>query len=147
MKRGTSMRFACCGVILWLGSMALTNPAVAADRWTCSFKDLTGSLPPGWQGEARIQVSGEWLEWTVPTVMPDSHGNMHVNQTTFRHRILNNNADGLVAVTSEVNKAADVGLIVLAEVIVLEKATGKLRMGSVTTNGVHDLLNGQCRAN
>jgi hypothetical protein len=52
-----------------------------------------------------------------------------------------------VAVYSQSRKETGGGPNVSVMAIVLEKATGKLRMANVTTNGVGEEVSGECQAN
>jgi hypothetical protein len=133
-------------VLLCSGLCAIPFAASASELWHCSFTSRSGSAK-GILGTAQIEIDGESLKWEVlfPSVPLDPSAGTKL--VTFQNRVLENNAVGLVAISSQARLDADVGALIGSTVITVNKGTGKLRMGSVMDNGVHDLLQGSCKLN
>ncbi len=130
------------GAILVSGLCAATAPALAAETWDCTFIIVNGSAK-GLYGSAKIQIDGDTLNWQVP---PPTKPTAEAKGTTFQYRLLQDNRIGIVAISSEARVDDNVGPLVGATVITLNKLTGALRTGSVMVNGEHDILSGNCKS-
>ncbi len=140
------------GLVICFGAFAISSPVVAADVWNCTYKDQTNILPRDTQDEAIIRIEDKWLDWQVefpvlghdgrPT--PDPGGGYKHSTESFRYAVLENNAVGIVAVYPQSRADADVGPVIGAEVIAINKADGAFQVGSVGLGGAHDSMNGKC---
>ena len=122
------------------------SPALAAQKWDCMFTRLLGAAE-GLPGEARVEIDSDAFNWEVLSPGPTLKPIADPVWTKFEYRVLENNDTGVVAVSSEAQVNRDVGPLVGATIITISKPSGDLRMGSVMTKGVHDLLTGHCDAN
>jgi hypothetical protein len=119
-----------------------------ADGWDCTTRSMSGP-GKGLSGSARMEVNDQTLKWSV--LAPDpSNPNAW---TEFDEHILENNENGIVAGTWDARTFSNseppydgLGPIIGARIITLDKSNGLLRMGSVLTNGVHEILTGHCVA-
>ncbi len=126
-----------------LALLALTVSASAAtpETWQCKFIINSGSAK-GLPNTATIHIDGTdfWWDWT------------RVDKR--KERVVENNDIGAVAETSQaqminmmaerVDEPPHAEPVIGATVFVLEKRTGKARMGSVMNAGVFDIQSGHC---
>jgi hypothetical protein len=124
---------------LILAFLIVATPSFASEVWNCDFASTSGS-DKGLSGIAKIQIDKDTLDWQLP--VPVKSG---MEWTTSPHRLLENNDLGTVAASSQSYSDSDVGPVIGARVIVLNKSNGDLRIGSVMIIGEHDFLTGHCK--
>jgi hypothetical protein len=129
-----------------------SGAAIADESWNCRFDDLTGTFPRGMPGSAKIEIHGDRLDWKTeiaaigPGGLPfkGKDGKWQTQTVSFPNRILENNGIGIVAAYSQSRIDPDVGTIVSGGFILIARETGKLYEGTVTLDGVHEVLKGTC---
>lgn len=72
---------------------------------------------------------------------------MEIGNARYEYKVLVNNKRGLAAAASDSVTDETLGFPFGANVIVLEKHTGQLRMGGILASGSHDILEGTCAPN
>ena len=126
------------------------GPALASEKWECTFTDAE-FLPPGSTGVARVEINDNVFIWSVatPKLTWPSHREpkfVGTEWVAFSSRVLENNELGVVAVSSE-SKIDESGQPrVVAQVYIIEKRTGKLRVSGVSVDGADNGMQGQCVA-
>jgi hypothetical protein len=123
-------------------SFFFTMPVWAADSWECAFVVFDG--PPGITSHATVKLDGGMFDWIIAP-LDVSIPPTHIVPPAMRYRILENNNVGIVAVSSRARIDKTFGALITAETIALDKTNGRLHVGVVGTNGVHDNLSGTCR--
>jgi len=123
----------CCIMLVW------TAPALSAEAWNCKFKIMSDDAK-NFYGVGKVQIAGDTLNW-----QPDPG-----RGATFPHTILQNNDVGIVAALSQAHMWKPMGQsgivpLIGATVIVLDKSSGDLRIGSVMANSVNNLIEGHCQ--
>jgi hypothetical protein len=113
-----------------------------AETWDCTFKTLEG--PPNMPGSSVIEITGQTLGWQIkaPVIgaegnpVPDGNGKYRLRTVSFPYQVLQNNILGVSAVISAPPSTyPGAGTIVKADVILLRKTDGKLKLGYI---GVDD---------
>lgn len=132
------------GVALLVVLSVVAMPAVGAESWKCTFTD--DFLPSGVHNIAKVDISGDKLLWRVQFPTQPLTPNAGTKWEAFPSQVLENNDVGIVAVSSQAKLDRSAGPLLGAEVIVIKKSNGDLRVGSIAANGVHDLMRGSCRA-
>jgi hypothetical protein len=128
-------------ILLLLATFIVSSPVLGDETWNCTFKIMEGDAK-GFDGIAKIQVVGDTLNW-----QPDPG-----RGATFPYPVLQNNEVGIVAVVSQARMWKPMGQqdnhmvpLIGANAITLDKSSGDLRMGSIASNGVHNLNEGHCQ--
>jgi len=118
-------------------------PVLASETWSCNFASISGPAK-GIKVSGRILIDQDTLDWQVlfpKRPVPPYDG---AEWTSFKKKLLENNAVGAVAETSQAHANGKLGPLIGASIMTLNKSTGDLRMGSVMSTGVYDLLIGHC---
>jgi hypothetical protein len=120
----------------------VSSAALSAETWKCAYHLNDG--PPGLSGQGTIEIDGNDLTWTLPAhPMPSVNG--YIGAAVSDFSVLKNNRFGLVAASPQLRNDKDVGRVISAVVMVLNKSNGALREGAVSLNGSSDALMGTCR--
>jgi hypothetical protein len=122
--------------------LIVAAPAYAGQIWDCTVRK--SDVPPAIGNHSIFIVEGDDLRTTtgpVDITVPE----LHIPAATFHYRILENNDVGLVAVTTQARNDKDVGPVVAAETIVIDKANGRFHEGIVGNSGLSDMASGSCK--
>lgn len=134
----------CCGACFLFGAPAI------AETWDCTLKVF--GEPPNMPGSSTVEIVGQTLNWQVqaPVIgatgypVPDGNGGYRLRTVTFPYRILENNDLGVSAVSSAAASALpNVGTVVLADVVLIRKTDGKLKLGNIGVDA-YDVEDGHC---
>lgn len=126
--------------------LAMSTHAAAASKWDCSYVLVSVSGVPEMvtpRGHVRFQIDGDEFK-RVPDPWIGPKPLVPIPADTFRYKLLENNDVGIVAARSQSRANPDVGPLIGATVVTINKTSGELREGSVMANGEHDLLTGHC---
>lgn len=126
--------------ICLFGYLLLITPALSNETLHCTF-DVLDEIP-GHNGEATIEITGADLAWILP---PITTPNLRVPGVVFHYDILKENDEGIVAALADIENDERTGKRVGASVLAIQKSSFGMRMASVNTEGVHDLLSGSCQ--
>jgi hypothetical protein len=118
-----------------LGTLILP---VQAETWDCTYT-IMSRADKGISDKSRIEISGKILNWLSPPP-PGNQG-----WTKVPYEVIDNNDSGIVSIMHGSRIDPQAGPIIGASIIALNKATGDLRVGSVTVDGVDDRLGGRCQ--
>ncbi|HEX3430639.1 MAG TPA: hypothetical protein VHT03_07105 [Rhizomicrobium sp.] len=140
MIRPASIQLTC---FIFGAAVAACGSAQAKQSYACTFRNV---LSPHGRHIAEIQVDGPRLAWLVVQPLPRQHG-MEIGNARYEYKVLVNNKRGLAAAASDSVTDETLGFPFGANVIVLEKHTGQLRMGGILASGSHDILEGTCAPN
>jgi hypothetical protein len=125
-----------------LASTFASSAALSAEAWECVFHTVDG--PTGLSTQAIMEIDEKGLKWILPAhPMPIVGG--YIGATTFQFAVLQNNDIGLVAASPQARTDKDVGVILGAFVVVLNKSSGAFHGGSVWMAGVSDSMKGTCK--
>lgn len=119
--------------------LCTASPALA-ETWDCLFKSLSGE-EQGISGRSKIEVSGSTLNWLLP---PPPGGK---DWSKFIYTVVENNEAGIVAILSSSEVRPRVGSVIGVSAVLLNKASGDLRTGSITIGGAREKLGGRCQKN
>ena len=111
--------------------------ALGAEKWECTNHLIDG--PSGSSSQATVEVDGSELRWTDPGYH-SLYGD--IGDVVSKFSVLENNDLGLIAVLPQARKDNDVGTVISAVVLVLNKRTGAVREGTVSIDGSSDVLTG-----
>lgn len=89
-------------------------------------------------GSSRVEIFDGTFHWLLP---PPPGG---TDWPKFSYKIVLDNDVGAVAVSPNAYVDPRLGPSIGTAVIALSKVNGSLRLGSVTVDGTHDGLTGQC---
>ena len=119
-------QFLCC--------VALTSaPVFGAETWDCTFSPHTRE---GVAVRGTLEIRDDAVYWVITE--PRS-----ITSSSFQ--ILENNDVGVVAIDSHSENSKSFGARIGAAVFTLNRANGDMLVGSVSTDGVRDIMRGQCR--
>jgi hypothetical protein len=94
--------------------------------------------------QALVEIKGDWLTWKITAAMPGPFPKFQFPTVAFRHRILVNNRLGIVAASAQSRLDRYIGPAISADVVLLNKKDGSLRISDVGLSGTHDAELGHC---
>jgi hypothetical protein len=132
-------------VSVFCAFVSASNASASANEiWNCVFDPHIGVS--GFTTTSTIQIHGDELSWrpyggTLPNGQPLGNA--------FSYRVLEDNDLGIVAVNSKAFKTPNFGTVIGIEVILVDKATGVLRVGHLGTSGANfsgdNVWEGKCK--
>lgn len=128
-----------------IGVLALfvASPALASSEWTCTVSDPAHPSAPIQQ--AAIELKGDLLIWKVGDALPLAPPNLTLTTVSFPHRVLVNNSIGIVAVSANSEVNSYTGRLISADIILVDKKDGRLRISDVGFNSSRVAGTGHCR--
>ncbi|MGD0191660.1 MAG: hypothetical protein ABSD74_13045 [Rhizomicrobium sp.] len=124
-------------IVAWVFVIfGINASAFGSEAWNCNFVRAAGRAK-GSQGAAKIEIANDVLKWE-PQISP-------TNWVPIPYKIAEDNEVGIVAVSSQAQTDKELGPLIGATVLAVNKLDGSLNMGSVMLTGEYAVLSGRCQ--